>query len=57
MLMLQPKWFNSDRDCKVGDVVLFLKSEKEFDKQYQHGIIVGTKVNRESKIREVEMEY
>ena len=24
----------------VGDVVLFLKSEKEFDKQYQYVIIV-----------------
>ena len=26
--MSQPKWYKSDRDSNVGDVVLFLKSEK-----------------------------
>ena len=56
-LMIQPKWYNSDRDEKVGDVVLFLKSEKEFDKQYQYSMITGTKVSRDGKIREVEVEY
>ena len=35
----EPKWFKSDRDPKVGDVVLFLKSDREFDKQYQYGLI------------------
>ena len=39
-LMLQPKWFRSDVDPKVGDVVLFLKSEKEFETIYQFGVIL-----------------
>ena len=26
-LMIQPKWFRSDRNPKQGDVILFLKSE------------------------------
>ena len=56
-LMLQPKWFRSDRDPKVGDVLLFLKSEKEFEKIYQYGIIVDLKVSRDKKIREIEIEY
>ena len=56
-LMFQPKWFNSDRDPKVGDVVLFLKSDKEFDKQYQYGVISDLKVSRDGKIRQVEVEY
>ena len=56
-LMLQPKWFNSDRDSKVGGVVLFLKSDKEFGKQYQYGIITKTKISRDGKIREIEIEY
>ena len=56
-LMSQPKWFNSDRDSKIGDVVLFLKSDKEFDKDYQYGIITGVKVSRDGRIREVEVQY
>ena len=56
-LMFQPKWFDSDRDPKIGDVVLFLKSEKEFDKQYQYGVISDLKVSRDGKIRQVEVEY
>ena len=38
-LMFQPKWYNSDRDIKIGYVVLFLKSDKQFDKQYTYGIV------------------
>ena len=56
-LMDQPKWFESSRDCKCGDVILFLKSDKEFDRQYQYGIIVDMKVSRDGKIREIEVEY
>ena len=57
LLMFQPKWFKSDRDLKIGDVVLFLKSDTDFDKQYQFGIISDLKVSRDGKIREVEVEY
>ena len=42
-LVMQPKWFRSDGDLKKGDVVLFLKSDKEFDKQYQFGMISDIK--------------
>ena len=56
-LMSQPKWFKSDRDSKVGDIVLFLKSNKEFDRQYQYGIITNVKVSRDGRIREVEVQY
>ena len=34
-LMRQPKWFDSSRDIKIGDVVVFLKDEKEFSRLYQ----------------------
>ena len=56
-LMFQPKWYTSDRDTKIGDVVLFLKSDKQFDKQYQYGIVTGVKVSRDGKIRVIEVEY
>ena len=41
-LLEQPKWFVNDRDLTVGDVVLILKSDKEFDRQYQYGLVDKT---------------
>ena len=55
--MRQPKWFVSDRDTKVGDVVLFLKSDKEFDKQYQYGIVKDITIDKDGKIRKLTVEY
>ena len=56
-LVDQPKWFVSDRSIAVGDVVLLLKSEREFDLQYQYGIVVKTLEGRDGLIREVVVEY
>ena len=39
--MYPRSWFKSDVDVCVGDVVLFLKSEQEFDQQYQYGPLRG----------------
>ena len=38
-------------------MVLLLKSEKEFDLQYQYGIVVQTIEGRDGLIREVMVEY
>ena len=35
------KWFQTDRDMSVGDVVFFQKSEQEFDREYQYGIVAS----------------
>ena len=56
-LVEQPKWFVSDRSIAVGDVVLFLKSDKEFDLQYQYGIVVKTVEGRDGLIRRVVVQY
>ena len=56
-LMHHPKWFKSDEDPRVGDIVLFLKSDKEFNKIYQFGIITDLKASRDGKIRQVEVQY
>ena len=56
-LIIQPKWFKSDRDPKIGDIVLFLKSEKEFDKIYQYGMISDVKASRDGRIRQLEIVY
>lgn len=38
-------------------MVLFTKSEKEFDKTYQYGIVVTTLEGRDEVIREAIVEY
>ena len=57
LLMSQPKWFESDKNIAIGDVVLFLKSDKEFDRQYQYGIVVTLLPSKDERIRTVEVEY
>ena len=56
-LIDQPKWFNSDSDVKIGDVVLFLKKEREYAGNYQYGIIKNVEISRDQKIRKVIVEY
>ena len=56
-LMHHPKWFKSDIDPKVGDVVLFLKSDREFNKIYQFGVITDLKTSRDGRIRQVDVQY
>ena len=52
-----PKSLTSDNDAKVGDVVHFLKSKKEFDNKYQYGMIHAVNVGKDGHIRKVEVEY
>ena len=54
-LVDRPKWFVTDRN--VGDVVLFLKSEQEFDRHYQYGIVKVTYESKDGIVRVVEVEY
>ncbi len=41
----------------MGDVVLFLKKEKEFAGNYQYGIVKSVEPSRDGKIRKVIVEY
>ena len=56
-LVDRPKWFVTDRNICVGDVVLFLKSEQEFDRHYQYGIVTTTYEGKDGIVRVVEVEY
>ena len=56
-LMESPKWFKNDRNIAEGDVVLFSKSEKEFDNIYQYGVVTSVFFSKDGKIRKVEVEY
>ena len=57
MLVEKPKWFVTERNICVGDVVLFLKSEQEFDRHYQYGIVTVTYESKDGIVRAVEVEY
>ena len=56
-LVPQPKWFQTTRNISVGDVVLFSKSDKEFENIYQYGIIKATHASKDGLIRSVDVEY
>ena len=55
--MLHPKWFDNDANIKIGDVVLFLKSEKELSNDYQYGMIVEVNKGRDGNIRSATVKY
>ena len=56
-LLTRPKWLISDSEVKVGDVVLFLKSEKEFERDYQYGIIHSVNTGKDGHVRIVDVVY
>ena len=56
-LVRQHIWFVSDCDIRVGDVVLFTKSDKAFEKIYQYGIVLTTFESKDGLTRVVEVQY
>ena len=56
-LIKKPKWSVTKRNLCVGDVVLFLKSEQEFDRIYQYGILTAPVQSRDGTIKLAEVKY
>ena len=56
-LMHHPKWFQTDRDVKVGDVILFSKKENQLSSTYQYGMISDLPRSSDDKIRKVTVRY
>ena len=56
-LVPQPKWFQTNRHIAVGDIVLFSKSDKEFENIYQYGLVKVVHPGKDVLIRSVEVEY
>ena len=56
-LIERPKWHYDDKAIEIGDVVLFLKAEQEFNLQYQYGIVISTNEGRDGRVRTIEIEY
>ena len=56
-LMHHPKWFQTDRDVKVGDVILFSKKENQLSSTYQYGMISDLPRSSDDKIRKATVRY
>ena len=56
-LIDRPKWHKNSETVRVGDIVLFLKSEREYDLQYQYGIVKTVHLGRDQMVREIDIEY
>ena len=57
LLDLQPKWFKSDKDTQIGDVVFFRKREGKLDGPWQLGTVEETTRSRDGLIRRIEIKY
>ena len=55
--MHQPKWFQSDRDIKICDVVLFIKKEGSISSTYQYGMVHEIIPSKDGLIRKVVVKY
>ena len=56
-LMNQQKWFRSDRDLNVGDLVYFRKTDSGLDGKWITGMIEAVERGRDKLIRMVDIRY
>ena len=56
-LMHHPKWFQTDRDIKVGDIVLFLKQENQLSSTYKYGMISDLSRTSDDKVHKATVRY
>ena len=56
-LVPKPKWFRSDEHLKIGDIVLFNKSEGSFVGVYKYGIIENVHYSGDNHIRSVVIKF
>ena len=56
-LMHQPKWFQSDRDLKICDIVLFTKKDGTLQSTYHYGMVNEIHPSKDGVIRKVVIKY
>ena len=56
-LVPQPKWFKNDEDIKVGDVVLFRRTEGSLAGEYKYGMVEEVHRGADNRIRSVVLRY
>lgn len=56
-LMEQPKWFKTERNIKICDIVLMLKQEKELCCTYQYRKVNSIEKDKDNVVRRVQVKY
>ena len=56
-LLHQPKWFNSDKDLVIGDLVYFLKKDSKLASKWILGMVEEISKGRDGVLREVTVKY
>ena len=56
-LMDRPKWYSTDRDMQISDIVLFLKQEGALAKTYQYGMVHEIEKGKDGLVRKASIKY
>ena len=56
-LLSQQKWFDSEKQPKKGDVVLFLKQESSISNTYQYGMVEDVEQSKDGLARKLRVRY
>ena len=56
-LFFKPKWFKTDTDLKVGDLVWFIKQEGKLSSDYTMGMVEQVNIGKDGLIRRVVVKY
>ena len=56
-LFFKPKWYNTDTDLKVGDLVWFIKEESKLSNNYTMGMVEQVNTGKDGFIRRVVVKY
>ena len=56
-LLFKPKWFKTEKELKVGDLVYFPRAESKLDKKWMMGVVDSVEHGRDGLIRMVDIRY
>ena len=56
-LMDHDKWFNSDRNLEVGDIVLFKKNDSVLQSTYTYSCVTDVEYGKDGLVRKVRIKY
>ena len=56
-LFFKPKWYRTDHDLKVGDLVYFIKAESKLSNDYTMGMVEQVNTGKDGLIRRVVVKY
>ena len=56
-LLFKPKWFKTEKELKIGDLVYFPRAENTLDKKWMMGVVDSVERGRDGLIRMIDIRY